>query len=545
MKFYKKILLFLICGGYFFVGTHITFWFLGEDLWLDIYKNIDEGIYDLELKQYEYELTWQWESDVSQVVWGILEREWLECDIDTIQDIESIVSGPNPVWIVQLKCNEGGEKIWSQTVAKVQWALSDITTTFSDRAENKAQKIYEISKIGLYSDGNEENSPFDLIVDLQKIDRVIFSEEIEYNGEEFSVDDEALYDFLNEDKWYLYEEDEEELWEDEDIPEDEEIPTEEVPEEEETEEREDDDLPDHEYACFPPDLSGLDPDALDDLGDVYPLDDRPRRGRPDIPVIEDDYTVYTDGEYSNGASWGWPFPGTGPYGWYSATNDAWNCDSFFCIVIEFSIRDQKLLWGWQTTSIESILTKAAEHLEKFANTSLVQAKQTTNNFELGLRIPNLGDMLRGFWIQVQTKPAPILNIEQTEDKKNAVEWDTYTWKNLLTEYYKNIWLDYERRNDLDIFRNKVYERKVLEESSGLPSNYPPAKLSELAKFQEALEKNSEIVSLSVDKKVLQDDLESFYNQFVELERFVWSIYDFSTSLSGIIQKMRKIPTGKS
>jgi len=547
MTLFKKIFLFLILGGYFFVGTQLSFWFLWEDLWLDIYKNIDEGIYDLELKQYEYELSWQWESDVSQVVWGILEKEWIECDIETIQDIESIVSWPNPVWAVQLKCNKNGEKLWSQTVAQIQWRLSDIKTTFSDRAENKAEKIYEISKIWLYSDGNQENSPFDLIVDLQKIDRVIFSEDIDYEGEEFSVDDDTLIDFLNEDKWYLYEDEDEEEEEWEEVP---------WSEEEDQEQEngwsdeqwweEDLTINEHEYACFPPDLSGLAPGELDDLGDRYRFDDdTPRRGRGDIPVIENDFTVYTDTEVSNGASWGWPFPGGWPGGWYAGVNDAWNCDSFFCIVIEFSIRDQKLLGGWQTTSIESILSKAAEHLEKFANTSLVQAKQTTNNFELGLRIPNLGDMLRGFWIQVQTKPAPILNVEQDQEKKGNVEWDNYTGKNLLSEYYKNAWLDYERSNDLDIIKNKVYEKKVLEESSWLPNTHPPAKLRELSRFKEGLEEKSEIVALSIDKKVLQDDLESFYNQFVELERFVWSIYDFSTSLSGIIQKMRKIPTGKS
>jgi hypothetical protein len=47
-------------------------------------------------------------------------------------------------------------------------------TTFSTRAADKTRRTYDIARIGLYSDGNIENSPFDLINDLQEIDYIIF-----------------------------------------------------------------------------------------------------------------------------------------------------------------------------------------------------------------------------------------------------------------------------------------------------------------------------------------------------------------------------------
>ena len=519
--------------------------FLGEDLGLDIYKNIDEWLYDLELKQYEYELTWQGESDVSEVVWGILEKEGIECNLDTIQDIEEVVSWQNPIWIVQLKCNDNGDTLSSEFVAKVSQKLWDVKSTFSQRAENKSKQIYEIAKIGLYSDGNEENSPFDLIFDLQEIDRVIFSEEIEYNGEEFQVDDKSLLDFLEEDKSYLYDDEEDENEEGQN--ENEETAEEVSPE---TDQEETITPPlllgsnEHAYACLPSDASGLNLDSLQDL-DLGVHNDIPRRWGRDIPIIEDEYYVYTDGEYGNGTSWWGPFRWAWPTGWYEGVSDPWKCDEFFCIIIEFVMKNQNLLGGGNTVSIESILAKSAEHFEKFANTSLVQSKMTTNNFELWLIIPNLWDMLRGFWIQVQTKPAPILNIEASDEKKNAVEWDRFTGKNMLTQYYKNVGLDYERRNDLDIIRQKTYERKVLEESTWLPTYHPPEKLAELNNFTESLKEKNEILNLAVDKKVLQDDTGAFYKQFVELERFVGSLTDFTASLWGIIKKMEKIPTRSS
>gem|GEM_PF-2822864 len=86
-----------------------------------------------------------------------------------------------------MSCNEGKDALSVAKITAIKSKLSDVKTTFSQRAQSKSKKIYEIARIGLYSDGSEENSPFDLMVDLEDIDRVIFSEEIEYNGEEFNL----------------------------------------------------------------------------------------------------------------------------------------------------------------------------------------------------------------------------------------------------------------------------------------------------------------------------------------------------------------------
>ncbi|HIE44937.1 MAG TPA: hypothetical protein EYP87_01890 [Flavobacteriaceae bacterium] len=61
-------------------------------------------------------------------------------------------------------------------------------------------------------------------------------------------------------------------------------------------------------------------------------------------------------------------------------------------------------------SIQSIVEKSNEHLKKFANSSLIQSKMTTNNFELGLRDLNLSDIF-SFGLVVTKKTPPILNLE--------------------------------------------------------------------------------------------------------------------------------------
>ncbi|MDQ7023643.1 MAG: hypothetical protein Q9M97_09200, partial [Candidatus Gracilibacteria bacterium] len=80
---------------------------------------------------------------------------------------------------------------------------------------------------------------------------------------------------------------------------------------------------------------------------------------------------------------------------YQAINDNdffGGCETFFCITIEYLTHDGNLLIGGTTRSIESIMERSNNHLKKFANSSLVQSKMTTNNFELGLRDLNLSDI---------------------------------------------------------------------------------------------------------------------------------------------------------
>ncbi len=512
--------------------------FLGEDLGLDMYKQIDEWFESLEIKQYEYELTGQWETDINEVVGPILADYGIKCDIRSSGDIEQMLSDNNVALIIE-RCVAQWEPIPTKLVEEVSNALTYIKGTFKDRAKTKSQKTYEIARIGLYSDGSLENSPFDLINDILAIDKIIFSQELEYNGVPYENADRALDDFLIEDKDYLYPEDEEE--EDTGEEGEEEIDPENE-EEEDTGEEEDvtEELDYHNYVCAPDEddyLNGLDDDIVDDI-----LDDIERTWS--WYISNPRYWGYPDDTFTNGASWGWPFPGDPYTGNYSGVTDPWACDegSFFCIIVEFQTSNYGLT-GWQTMSIESVLKRAAKHLEKPANTSLTQRKMTTNNFELGSIIDNLWETLRGFGIEVSQKPVPILDTKWKND--DLVEWDTFTAKNLLEKYYKNKGLDYQRRNDLDIFDYEAEQQKVIETSAGMPITYPEKRINDLKKFKTALAENNRVLSVWVDKKILQSDMKQFAQQFTELERFVKSMEDFAIGITGIIQEMKKIPTRSS
>ncbi len=47
---------------------------------------------------------------------------------------------------------------------------------------DEQKKLQSVGSIGLFSDGNRDNSSYDLMVDLENIHNVIFARDIPYNG---------------------------------------------------------------------------------------------------------------------------------------------------------------------------------------------------------------------------------------------------------------------------------------------------------------------------------------------------------------------------
>ncbi len=515
--------------------------FLGEDLWIDLYTKVDEWFYALKQKQYENEITGQGKTTVDQIVGPILADRWLNCEIKTTAEIEELLwnTGEKQVEKILDVCWYAGEKAPTQVVEEVVQGLSYVKNTFSARADEKTNTIYDVARIGLYNDGNLENSPFDLIHDLQEIDKIIFTQEIEYEGVENDQSSDAAVDAHMENGWNT-EDDASETPEDN------------------TDEWEDDtdgetsswsvSLPEgidtwitHSYMCPPDNTSGL---WTDDVKDI--LDDIENPGG---------YTPYvSEWTYPGGIPWsGWGFIWDGPTasvppsGTYNTITDEWGCSpkDFFCIIIEFENSNYGLTGG-ESMSIEKILAKAAEHLEKPANASLTQRKMTTNNFEIWSMIKNLPDMLRGFGIEVQSKPIPILDeIEWSSPDEDAPKSEV---EKKLIRYYKNIGLDYKRRNDLSNFgaisrtHSSQLEQKVLNTAAYMPIEYGEQRLNELSKFQAKLSENNRIISQGTDKQIMYDDMKKFNTQFTELERFVAGIEDFVEALWWHVKRLKKIPT---
>ena len=568
--------------------------FLDDDLWINLYKILDESFEDLDTKQYEYEIAWWEDKDLSKNINRILNEEleiWKDCinsDIDS-KAIKRIANWD--IYTLWKYLNEDcfeDEKITIENLNNIATKINEIDEVYIETSKDKSKKIYDISRVSLYTDWTTDNSPFDLINDLQSIADIAFNDELIYEWEDSSflsnfkddpymdtlaseTDEEDASDFsvdkildiidgvvksndeINEISldWILNiindvtNTDEDEISLSQVLG----IINDTIEEDKSTDYNSQDDfiITNDWNIIICPDDNSVDQSWLDiseiielkysSIENIYNSSDVFSE-LDDSNEIIDDYGLYYDDKSRI------------PYALYDAdftsssynnVNDSskWPCNEFFCIKINFATHNQKLFSYWDSISLENLVNTSNGHLKKGANTSLQQAKMSTNNFELWLRDLNLPDTFH-MWFVIQKKSPPLYNLENVVDdhQKHLKISET---ENMLEETYKNLWLDYSRSNDLDLIIWKDKEEKTVIDWANLAPNETAIKDRELKRIDEIVKERNDFTTKQLDKVMTAQELEKFYDQLIEIERSVWWIEDYTISLNSIIRKMREIP----
>lgn len=484
--------------------------FLSDPTGLDLYKKIDSGLYELELKYLEKELKW-W--DIS---WNIADdlnkrarQNWLNDTCFkwniTPKDMSDVYN--DDAWAEILsnilkECFWEDWSIWTDIYNRYLWVVNESYAENSKKAQNKVENIYKIWRIWMYSDWIEENSPFDLVLDLEDINSIIFEEQIPYdwvNNYDLWRTVDGVLSWLSPDAAFN-------LWkyEKKDYVEIKNNPT-----------------------------NNTNTDSWVCLTNNSWLND---------DVFKDILTKTQNNSWSLSDSWSILNNSNNKISWYKKVNDnpVWPCNTFFCIMIDFVVYNHNLLGWWTNLSIEWLLKRSNAHFKRFASTSLIQAKMTINHFEIWLKDLNLPDIFH-VWVQVSYKPVPLYNIDKNE--KNADD-DEFKYKNLLTRYYRNFWLDYQRANDIKIFEQKESELKSLLDSQEFSSTRSEEKFNDFTTYINNLKKQNDYVSRTViDKKVIEEDMKWFYNKYMELESFSRALMEYTFWTKWIIQRMNEIPQG--
>lgn len=520
----RKILFVYIIAVIWLILPNVTFGILSDPLGLDMYKKVDKWIYDLELKYLEKELKW-WD-----VGWSIaddlnkrasVEKVWENCFKWNMSatDVEKMYNGDLTLLdkYVDEKCKWKVKEMTSQSVRNLLTVVNYSYVENSQKAQTKVDNIYKIGRIWMYSDGIDENSPFDLMSDLKEIDKIIFESEIPYNGvnteDLWAVTDGILNGLsMNEAMnlgWYrdhimfagkykqnLYPEKQWSL------------------------------VDGNTQVCNIND-SWLNASSLSGI-----LSDVKNKNLANASGSAISSGNTNTGNKNTNAWWaGW---------WYKKVNDNafWPCNQFFCIVIKFVVYKHNLLWWGSNLSIEWIFKRSNEHMKKAASTSLIQSRMTTNLYELWLKDLNLPDTFH-VWTQVSYKPVPLLNVELGWKDQ---ETDEFKYKNMLTRYYRNLWLDYERANDLNIFKQKEAELKSVIDATELAQIQAEEKNNNFGNYIDRMKKENDFVSNTViDKKIIQEDMQDFYKQFGELESFTRAMMDYTIWAWWVVKKMKEIP----
>ena len=525
-----------------------------SDSGLNLYKSIDEWYKDLDEKNFYYEAKW-WRDSIKEYVNDVLKSQntsgktsftdW-ECiswEISTVEmqkigwwDISILLEKIDP------KCKKNDTSITITRLNEIQKVIQGLNIQAQQRAVEKTKNIYKVSKIWIYSDGTTENSAFDLIKDLQDIDKIIFTDEIEYTWEEYS-DTNEVYDKLfisdkndsnknssSKEKDF----DLEKIYLSDYLPKKQENNWTGTP----------DIISDyknlqHKYACIDNSAlsNQLSTTEIDKIIHETTLKDTNSEKESLVPVNEtttssttSSWTTSNEDENSEKKS-----------GWYTSVSDnaLWPCNNFFCISVEFVIYNQNLFWWGQDISIEYLVQRSNKHLKKFVNSSLVQSEMATNNFQLSLKWLNLPDMFH-MWVVIQTKPVPILKLDSNNWSKKE-DNSEFAWKNLLETYYKNLGLEYDRKNDIKIYLNKEAELKTVIDSADMYVTDFNTKKAQYNNHLSKIRAKYDLIDKAVDKKILTEDIDKFNKQFTELENFSKALFDYANSLNSVVKNMNKIP----
>lgn len=539
----KKYLIFIISFFCIFNQSNAFFWLWNE---LDLYKNIDSWIDELEWKMISYEANWWLNNtwilkEINNIATLKKEKPCLDDSKNISDDDFKKIALEWNIEILSkyIKKDCSDDSSFSTTKIKdYLWYFNTHYNNSKKTSEEKSQKIYDISKIWLFSDWIEENSWFDLITDIEEIDKIIFNDNTTYYWEP-NVDVSQSINWLvqninnnwnnvtnysdsenislNKYKPKLY-------LKDLNADKNDNITTTE-----------------NSLACYKNESSLSINNSQKIYTDINKLKNNKAYDNIIKLPIAWDFSNQTEKWYFDSLNILWNSSSSSSSKWsYSRKRDnsEWPCQDFFCINIEFVTYNSSAMW-WNDTTIQFLLDRSNEHLKKFASTSLIPAKMTTNHFELWLKELNLPDIFH-MAMQVSTKPIPILKIED-ENKKDESEFAS---KNLLEKYYELNWLDYKRRNDLVLLNAKEQEKQSIINSEELTNTNASQKDQEYQNYVNKQIDKIDLVNKAIEKKVSNWVLDTFEEQYVELDKFTYSIYQYVEDLHKLIINLKEVPIDK-
>ncbi len=530
----KKIFIFIITLLSITNIANASFWSVSS---LDLYKNIDNWIEWLQDNMISYELEW-WNAKTWILKWInklAKNNNTLEC-LDQSKYLskskfDSIIQNKNGIQISEIikLFNNNCQTNWNTTIELAN-KYADFFILYNDintnTAKEKTEQIYKLSQIWLYSDWNLDNSWFDLITDIEEIDKIIFANVVDYEWEEIDSIDDTLNDYFDPLNKKI-----DNLLKRSDLTNNnggndaiQYSPTEQITSPEKIINTS------NEYVCANNQQSSwLSENSLNWL--LNNINNDLKWNNKDNPWIDNNKpnSKFNNNNNDNNNDNNWNYQKV-------VDNSLWPCESFFCIVIDFVTYEHSLFWWWEDITIEYLLNRSNKHLSKFAATSLIPAKMWTNNFELWLKDLNLPDVFH-LSFQISTKPIPILNIEKKWTKDNS----EFSAKNMLEEYYKVNGLNYNRRNDLDAL-------VALEANKQNINNAAWLTIEELLKKQSendtiARKRQQKVLTLqkSIEAKVSYWTIWTFEEQYTELDKFTVWIVNYVNILDSLIENLRQIP----
>ncbi|OIP54948.1 hypothetical protein AUK10_00235 [Candidatus Gracilibacteria bacterium CG2_30_37_12] len=507
--------------------------YVGEDLGNNIYKRIDEGSYKLKTQLIENRLKGVTDNKINKLVGKICadkDKNKIDCfraGVDfTTSELDDIVGGAlGPIYTHMVPENNG---LNVEQIVRIRGIIVEHYQEIQNSVTYEQKKLQSVGSIGLFSDGNKDNSSYDLMVDLENIHRIIFAKDIAYNGTS-NMGASSIANLLNN----IY-------------------PHPLLPLDTLTSPN----YQDPGVSLIAPStstgltLSGIVtncvtcgnsaqvPANLDQnfLRDVQAQLLVGRNNNSSLAFADDAKLPEYWANIAQGSGSLGDSPGGG-----GAGTDKFPCSKIdvFCILMSMMDYSQNILGG-KTDTIEYILDQNLKIANTFAGSSLVQAKMTNLFFGLSLKDLNLPSMLH-IGAVVSSLPPPLLNLKKESgsagaggDAGTSSADDGDEFNRTLVCAFEESGLDFKRQNSLE----KNDESRMVQNLVHLTTN----SVTEKSNTTQTPSKAGCIQAKEMELKKSYGD--SFNDDLFELHAFTLAFTHILEKLTGTITALDKIPKSK-
>lgn len=176
---------FVICSLVFPLAIHAADGYIGENPGFDFYSKIDEWNYKILEKTVNRRLREtptmdQFGKDCTNAETLL---QWIPTTSAMLDDVEKWDYGGFYDKLLQnTKNNPNGPTLSTDTFPSMAKCITSAYKDLKDRAKWEQNARETISYIGLYMDGDKNNSEYDIVSDIEKINSILFSQEIKYTG---------------------------------------------------------------------------------------------------------------------------------------------------------------------------------------------------------------------------------------------------------------------------------------------------------------------------------------------------------------------------
>ncbi len=163
--------------------------YIGESLGIDFYTRIDEGSYSINQKIVTKKIDDQTKSKTKNIykqciATKLLAQSKKEISVTSAktQDILDQLDRLEYAGFIQLLKDHGMTQITTDQFQETTRCLSNEYAKLRSDATNEQSRMETLASLGLYMDNDTNNSEYDILADIGKINGIIFSETLKYTG---------------------------------------------------------------------------------------------------------------------------------------------------------------------------------------------------------------------------------------------------------------------------------------------------------------------------------------------------------------------------